>query len=276
MREIPTLTLLNGYTARLVDAERVEPARGVAAHRAVRQPAGADRRPARPDQLLRRQRRSPTTRARSSSATRWSTTRCSAWRSTARAWPREFDAEERLPTSSSGSSRATPTRPTSRIRSSRCRRSATRSRRSRCPKGTYRVWFRTDNSVADVDPQGRRHQPRSEAQSGGRPLRPLRPAQRVDSASTTTSTASVSDSRTGSSSTRRTRGASATRRWTSRRATAENLVEGYYNFLLTERLRLSFHLTARARYARRRRASSGTSSRAFACRRRSRLESSGV
>ena len=35
-REIPSLTLLNGYTARLVQPERAEPARGVAAHRVLR------------------------------------------------------------------------------------------------------------------------------------------------------------------------------------------------------------------------------------------------
>ena len=50
------LTLLNGYTARLGRAERAEPARGVAADRALRSAAGADGRPARPDELLRPQR----------------------------------------------------------------------------------------------------------------------------------------------------------------------------------------------------------------------------
>ena len=86
-REIPALTLLNGYTARLVEPERAEPARSVAAHRVLRAAAGAHGRTARPDQLLRSQRRRQRRDARSSSATRSSTTRCSGWRSTARAWP---------------------------------------------------------------------------------------------------------------------------------------------------------------------------------------------
>ena len=40
--EIPPLTLLNGYTARLETPERAQPARGLAAHRALRPAAGAD------------------------------------------------------------------------------------------------------------------------------------------------------------------------------------------------------------------------------------------
>ena len=54
--EIPALTLLNGYTARLGRPERTQPARSVAAHRALRPAPGADHGAPRPDQLLRRQR----------------------------------------------------------------------------------------------------------------------------------------------------------------------------------------------------------------------------
>ena len=48
----------------------------------------------------------------------------------------------------------------------------------------------------------------------------------------------------------------------------EKLVEGYYNFQLTERLRLSFHLQHVLEHAGRRRPSSGICCRASGCRRR--------
>ena len=120
------------------------------------------------------------------------------------------------------------------------------------PEGNYRVWFRTDNTRRDVLGKGVGHQPRPEADAASSACSAAtasQEARRGRPRSTSTAPACQIPERAGRS-TRWTPGASATRRWISSRASSEKLAEGYYNFQLTERLRLSFHLHACARRAR--------------------------
>ena len=109
------------------------------------------------------------------------------------------------------------------------------------PEGTYRVWFRTDNT-SDTIRTGVGRQPRPEADQRRRTVRPLRhPGSRSRTA--TTSTARASDSRTASSSIPEDTWGVGYAQMELASGDREKLAEGYYNLHLTERLRLSFHLT---------------------------------
>ena len=70
------------------------------------------------------------------------------------------------------------------------------------PEGSYRLWFRTDNTADDVIAEGRRHQHRPEADERRRPVRALRHAGLRRRRRATTTGAPASASRTASSSTR--------------------------------------------------------------------------
>ena len=93
------------------------------------------------------------------------------------------------------------------------------------------------------DTQGRRHQRRPEAHATPSACSRATARRTWRTTAAITTGAPASASRTASSSIRRTPGASATRRWSWSPGDREKLVEGYYNLLLTERLRLSFHLS---------------------------------
>ena len=147
----------------------------MAAHRALRPAAGAHGGPARSDELLRRRTRSPTTRARSSSATRWSTTRCSAWRATAPAWPRSSIPKNgfRLKFGFQQSNTDATNLSDSLFTLSEVGYTFTPFA---LPEGTYRVWFRTDNTSPDDIRKGVGISLDQKLTQRRRPLRALRHA----------------------------------------------------------------------------------------------------
>ncbi len=238
--EIPSLTLLNGYTARLVAAERAEPARGLAAHRAVRPAAGAHGRPARPDQLLRRER----VRQRRDHAV---PQRRPGQQPDARAGSNgtgvaaEFDPKNglRLKFGLQQSNTDATNLSDSMYTLSEVGYTFTPFA---LPEGTYRVWFRTDNTADDHPRTGvgvsldQKLTARSACSAGTarrncdlRPRPLLQRRHRLPERPRLQPAGYL--------------GRRLCRRWIWRRGRSEKLTEGYYNFQLTERLRLSFHLT---------------------------------
>ena len=80
------------------------------------------------------------------------------------------------------------------------------------PEGTYRLWFRTDNTSPET-PQGRRPQHRPEAHATRLACSPDTERRTWTTTVAITTGAPASASRTASSSIRRTPGVSDTRRW---------------------------------------------------------------
>ena len=139
-------------------------------------------------------------------------------------------------------------------------------------EGNYRVWFRSDNSTGasrsrrsgvSLDQKLTPHVRAVRPVRLGRGRRRARPLLQR----------SASRFRMAPSSTRWTSGASATRRPSSATGDSEKLVEGYYNFQMSEKLRLSFHLQHVLRDAGRRRRRSASWCLACGCRRGSSVHS---
>ena len=236
-------------------SERSERARGVAADRALLAEAGAERRTARPDQLLRpqrggqrrddpvhqrRAREQPD--ARPGAATAPASSACSIRRTAS--------------PSRAASSRATPTRRICRSRSSRWPKSTTWRARRACRKATIASGSATTTAPAPADRRAGVSLDQKLTNQFGLFGRYGTADADVDNA--TTSTASGSRCRTALSSIRWTSGASATRRPISAHGDNEKLVEGYYNFQISEKLRLSLHLQHVLRDASRARRTSGS------------------
>ena len=124
------------------------------------------------------------------------------------------------------------------------------------PEGTYRVWFRTDNTSPTTSARASA-QLRPEAHQRGRPVRPLRHAGSRRDGRDHFYSAGVGFQNGLIFNPQDTWGVGYSQMDLAS-GDREKLVEGYYNLLLTETLRLSFHLHARARDAGRRRRSSAT------------------
>ena len=134
-REIPSLTLLNGYTARLVNQNELNLREAWLRTRVLRSASGADRRPARPDQLLRPQRRAndETTQFISDALVNNQMLGLAVERHRRR---RRVRSEERLQLPLRRPAEQPRRDEPVTTRSTRWPRSATRRRRSRCRKGT--------------------------------------------------------------------------------------------------------------------------------------------
>ena len=236
------LTLVNGYSARSIP-ERDQRSRGVAPDGVFSTAARARRRPARFDELLRskrgRQRRNhsvPQRRAREQSDARACDQRLRV-RHGIRPQERP-DLEVRLPAEQSGRDQPVgvvvfPGRGGLLLHDP-----------ERWAEGTYRVWYRTTNLSSTSARPGAQSGPEDCAED--HPVRALRGRRRAERDQTRPTSARIPE--------RRFRGGQGRRlqppgHWgfgyaeTDSARGREQLFEGYYNFQLSEKLRLSFHLT---------------------------------